>query len=230
MSVDGRGRATIAAAPVTHGGSRAIPDGMRAVTLSALLPTGIEAGDEVSIEAGERRVDGTVLAVGSGHATAERGSDDGAREDDRSADERTSIGADRGLHRAGAGFDGGYGRLSVAVPTVDAGALLERDDGTVIVTPRETNHEFQLVTLLERAGYAVRGVDADDHRSEALVEAGDVLATHEATTGDRRGDQWRFHPEGEPDALGDRSFVVAGAPTLGRVLDPRPGHSEVGDS
>jgi len=48
-SIDERGRATVSAAPPTGALSRRVPAGQRAVSVEALVPTGVARGDEVTV-------------------------------------------------------------------------------------------------------------------------------------------------------------------------------------
>ncbi|ELZ02308.1 YdcF family protein [Natrialba aegyptia] len=63
VAIDGRGRATIAAAPPSKGVATTLDDGFRAVTVTGLLPTGLEPGDRVFISGDETTVEGTALAI-----------------------------------------------------------------------------------------------------------------------------------------------------------------------
>ena len=63
VSIDGRGLATIAAAPPAKGVATGLSPGTRAVTVSGILPTGIEPGDGVSIWATSSEISGEVLAI-----------------------------------------------------------------------------------------------------------------------------------------------------------------------
>jgi len=49
-SIDERGRATVAAAPPFSGLSKRVPEGRRAVSIDALVPTGLARGDEVPVD------------------------------------------------------------------------------------------------------------------------------------------------------------------------------------
>lgn len=63
VRLDENGRATIAAAPPSSGLSRRVPTGHRAVSIDALVPTGLARGDDVLVGTPDRVVEGTVLSV-----------------------------------------------------------------------------------------------------------------------------------------------------------------------
>ena len=65
IRLDERGRATVAAAPPLAGVSKRVPAGIRAVSVRALLPTGLARGDVVTVVTDDDRnpVDGTVAAA-----------------------------------------------------------------------------------------------------------------------------------------------------------------------
>ncbi|MCU4973388.1 hypothetical protein OB955_11610 [Halobacteria archaeon AArc-m2/3/4] len=187
VSVDGRGRATVTAAPPAKGVATTLSEGTRAVTVSGLLPTGIERGDSVAISARGRGVRGEVLAVGTesdspGH--------------DNENENRFERATDR--RHAHTGFDGGVGQLTVAVETADAGALLEASTHRLVVLPSGDNHEFEAATLLEDAGEPVTAVEVADGESIDPAE----------TLGVCSDEQWQFAPNEEITTSVDRAFVV----------------------
>jgi len=64
-SVDGRGRASLAVAPASKDLAGRVPEGYRAITVAALAPTGLVAGDQVDVETPATTVSGTVVSVTS---------------------------------------------------------------------------------------------------------------------------------------------------------------------
>ncbi|WP_255191026.1 hypothetical protein [Natronobeatus ordinarius] len=188
VSIDGRGRATIAAAPPAKGVATTLPAGTRAVTVSGLLPTGIEPGDTVAVETGETAVRATVLSVGT-----EVDGSDPAEERRSDADTLATT------HRtADLGFDGGEGQLTVAVETSDAGRLLEGTRHRIAVLPNGDNHEFEVAALLEAAGQPVTVIDGPDADSITSME---VLGVHD-------DEGWQFAVGDEHATGGDRAFVA----------------------
>ncbi|MEY7850972.1 hypothetical protein AB7C87_17430 [Natrarchaeobius sp. A-rgal3] len=190
VSIDGRGRATIAAAPPAKGVATTLGDGVRAVTVTGLLPTGIEPGDTVVVGNDETAVDGEVLAVGA-DPTSEREHDlEDGREMATAAD---------GRHPADAGTDGGWRRLTVAVETTAAGDLLQERAYRIAVRPSGDNHEFEAATLLEAAGQPVTAFEPGD---DETLEAAETL-------GVRTGDRWQFAVDDAVSGDVDRAFVTA---------------------
>ncbi|WP_049925476.1 hypothetical protein [Halopiger goleimassiliensis] len=183
VSIDGRGRATIAAAPPAKGVATTLSDGTRAVTIAGLLPTGIEAGDTVAIDADGRTVEGDVLAVGNRPRSSEMDLD-----------------LDDDYRDAAAGFDGGHGQLTVAVETTAAGHLLESTTHRIAVLPSGDNHEFEAAALLEEAGHPVTAAEPSD----GSVDSGTILGVHDGT-------DWRFDADDALDAA--VQAFVAGTPS-----------------
>ncbi len=71
VRLDERGTATVAAAPPTAGISTRVPEGKRAVSVSALVPTGLARGDEVTVVVADGDpVDGSVVAAKTDGAKA----------------------------------------------------------------------------------------------------------------------------------------------------------------
>ena len=188
VSIDGRGRATIAAAPPAKGVATTLPAGTRAVTVSGLLPTGIEPGDTVAVEAGETTVRATALSVGTdvGESTQAEASQ---------SDAGTPPTAQRNADTA---FDGGEGQLTVAVETPDAGQLLEGTRHRIAVLPNGVNHEFEAAALLEAAGQPVTVVDSTDADS---IESVEILGVHD-------DEGWQFAVGDEHATGSDRAFVA----------------------
>ncbi|RQG91804.1 hypothetical protein [Natrarchaeobius chitinivorans] len=188
VSVDGRGRATIAAAPPAKGVATTLDAGDRAVTVTGLLPTGLAPGDTVVVGDDEAAVDGEVLAI----------DDEPIRQSERDRDERAGPVSAREHRRADAGTDGGERRLTVAVETTDAGTLLGESTRRISVRPTGANHEFEAAALLEATGRPVT----------ALEPADDDALEPDATLGVRTGDRWQFAVgDSVPDGV-DRAFVA----------------------
>lgn len=188
VSIDGRGRTTIAAAPPEKGVATTLAEGTRAVTVEGLLPSGIEPGDDVVIDTDTAAIHAAVLAVGDGTGSADSTT---AAEPPASTEHRTAT----------AGFDGGRGRLTVAVGTTDAGALLETSQPRIAVSPSGDNHEFEAAALLEEAGRPV---------TEVVLH--DQAADPDQTLGVRRDGEWLFAADLPEKA--DRAFVAGGLPEV----------------
>ncbi|MFB6095951.1 MAG: potassium channel family protein [Haloferacaceae archaeon] len=230
VRLDERARATIAAAPPVGGLSRRVPAGKRAVSVDALLPTGVARGEEVRVGVGDTAVTGTVVSAKTSGSeeplrkavTLPTGTPPGGESTDgepapdggRPRDPRT----DGGEEAAEAPTlqtpvtTGGEGRLTVAVDRGDAAALLGAERGRVVVRSRGTRREFELTALLRRVGQRIRRVTV---ASEGPL---DDVAIGEAKVHDvygvailavRHGGEWQVAPRGETRlAAGDELFVV----------------------
>jgi hypothetical protein len=146
VRLDERARATVSAAPPVGALSKRVGTGRRAVSVRALTPAGIDAGDEVRLVASEERYDATVLGVRptDGETTA------GPAQPDAAAD---GTGAHAAVHTPG-----GEAVVTVAVESGSVRPLLRADIDRLVVRSRGTRREFELVSLLRRAGKVVREV------------------------------------------------------------------------
>jgi len=228
VEIDARGTARIAAAPPTSSLSRRIPYGHRAVSVSALVPTGLARGDRVRVLTDEGSVEGTLISARSDPKRASPAVESG----DPVADGGTA--APTAPATTGAPTtDGGEGRVTVAVPRADSDLLLRADRGRIVVCSRGTRREYELLSLLRRAGKRIRRVQVGDGPlAGTTLGAASVRETHgvailaikhadDDESGGRRwgrrrrrptGDgtrRWEFSPRGDAriDA-GDELFVV----------------------
>lgn len=228
VSIDARGRATVAAAPPSGGVAPRTPAGHRAVSVGALVPTGLSAGDEVLLDTPDGSVSGVVLSVGAGAA------DDGADVAGTSVDaDATAAGTEAGLAPDGDATDGGAGRVTVAVPTEAAGSVLSAPAPRVLATSSGTRHDFEAFSVLERAGVAIREVLLEEDLVERVGDGSadlHVLAVEPpATSGDDRGEEWEFAPEEDALPVGGTGFVagpdaiLGNLPTGGRVAGETEG-------
>lgn len=216
VRLDERARATVRAAPAVGGVSKRVAAGKCAVSLTALLPTGVARGDEVTVRSGDLSVDGVVVSATSDAPAAEEPS--AAREDGSVTDGGAD--GDAGPRRTPAApvTTGGDGRLTVAVDRSEADRLLTVETGRVVVRSRGTRREYELVALLRRAGKQVRrltvgassdldGVTLED---AAVRDAYDVIVL-----GVKREGEWSLAPRGETTlAAGDELFAAGTASAL----------------
>ncbi len=228
VSIDGRGRATIAVAPSQAGAGSRVPTDHRAVSVTALLPTGLAPGDCVDIavdsgsdaDADTDSVAGTVLAVGSATGAVHPASDETltGRVETASATHLEQTVTDAFVPSRTAAASGGQNRVTLAVPTGDATRLLHASHARLTVRPSGTRHDFEACSLLAAAGCAIRAITVDIEALEALAAADTVaiLASRRQCRGSERA-QWEFEPDlttiDEPAAL----FVVTDGPTA--VID-----------
>ena len=199
VTIDERGRATVVAAPPLSGVSKRVPAGKRAVSVDALIPTGVARGDEVLVLADDLSVEGTVVAARSGEKKEEKPKADGGEEEAPPP-------------VAAPTTTGGEGRLTVAVSRGDAERLLPVGRANVVVTARGTRREFELVSLLRRAGKRFRKltVKPTGDLVGATLGAADVRDAYGvAVLAVKRPDGWTVAPRGSTElSAGDELFTV----------------------
>ncbi|WP_248895478.1 potassium channel family protein [Haloplanus halobius] len=205
VRLDERARATVSAAPPLGGLSKRIPAGKRGVSLRALLPTGTARGDDVVVSTDGDTYRGTVVSLRSDRAgetpiTEGRPAPDGG--------EAATPAPSQPLPVA----DGGDGRVTVAIDTVQAESLLGSTADRLTIQSRGTRREYQLVSLLRRAGNRIQKVSIRESAPIAGTTIGDatVRDTYGVTVLAVRHDgDWQFSPRGsQPLSAGDDLFVV----------------------
>ncbi|ELY56691.1 hypothetical protein [Natronolimnohabitans innermongolicus] len=221
VTVDPRGRATITVAPPSSGVSRRVPEGWRAVSVSALLPTGLRPGDDVLAVTDSESVAGTVVSTTDGETVVADGG----------AATTAASGVTPSLPSAPSA--GGEGRLTIAVPTTDAEALLEADHVGVVATPGETTPELEAISLLERDGTAIRTATVTDAIVDAVEDddsALRIVAVRGAGTsrgGTNRGETTRGETicDNEPS---DGTATTSSTDSIDWTFDPDPDAITVG--
>ncbi len=211
VRIDERGRATVSAAPPLSGVSKRVPEGRRAVSVETLVPTGVARGDEVTLHSSAGAVEGTVVSVGTTagddgpskpapKATVTDGGEEEADDEATPAPTRRPVAA------------GGEGRLTVAVTRSDARDLLASEaTPTVVVGARGTRREFELLSLLRRAGRRIRRIPIGEGVLDGVtlgsVGVRDTYGV--AVLAVRRDGRWQFVPSGNtrPEA-GDEVLAV----------------------
>ncbi|MDB2264046.1 TrkA C-terminal domain-containing protein [Halorubrum ezzemoulense] len=230
VQIDEQARATVSAAPPTGALSKRVPAGKRAVSVSALVPTGIARGDVVRVITPDIGVEGAVIAAqssgkpepgaGAASTVVPPAGDDADSEDFRTDGGETDVPSPPAA--TAPTTTGGEGRVTLAVDRSEATALLRADRGRVLVLSRGTRREYELTALLRRAGKRFRKVTVaaggplDGHTiGEAEVrEAYDV-----AVLAARHG-SWRVAPDGtQPLSAGDDLFVVGSRDALDRFAE-----------
>ncbi|WP_254810374.1 potassium transporter TrkA [Natronosalvus amylolyticus] len=169
VSIDARGRAAIAGAPPIKGVGKQVPDGWRAVSIPAVLPSGLSSGDRVRLEMETGSVTGQVLST-----------------------------------TASTGSAATMSRLTVAVPTTDAGAVLDADRARVVVVSAGATHAFEAVSKLERTGKTVRRLVLDTETLGALESTAELCPF--AVRSNAEG--WVFEPPVSTLESGDDVMVV----------------------
>ncbi|AWB28027.1 potassium transporter TrkA [Halococcoides cellulosivorans] len=193
VQIDDRGRASVAAAPELAGVSRRLDAGQRAVSVDALVPTGLVRGDRVTVRTPAETVDGTIVSARSGDP-----------------DEPST--AEPVPHSGAATTTGGEGRVTVGVSRADASRLLAVDRAAVIVRSRGRSREIELLSVLRRAGHRVRSVTLGADPPATVADLpGTVLAAETP-------DGWTITPAADHPLAPDQALFVVGSPeTLARL-------------
>ncbi|MBV0925138.1 TrkA C-terminal domain-containing protein [Halomicroarcula limicola] len=205
VSIDERGRASVVAAPPFSGLSKRVGDGRHAVSVDAVLPTGLARNDEVTVLTPDAQVRGTVVSARCD------GAEDAPVE---TPDEPELADAEKPPAQVLAPTtDGGEGRLTVAVNRTDVRPLLRSADAKVVVEPRGTRREYELVSLLRRAGNRFRRVavrSAGPLDGTTLGEARVRETYGVAVFAVRTQDGWQLAPRGDIDVEAGNELYVAG--------------------
>jgi hypothetical protein len=215
VRLDEQARAAVNAAPPIGALSKRIPTGRRAVSVTALLPTGLAAGDEVEIVAENRTVSGTVLSARTDGVTRETPAPGKTAATDGGTETTTQVPTP-----VTPTVTGGEGRVTLVVSRSDAEFLLGAlGVDRLAVNSRGVRREFELVSLLRRGGrrfgkFTVReggvldGVTLGEARVRDTYAVVVFAVRHEGT--------WRLTPHGsQPVAAGDDLFAVGTREALG---------------
>ncbi|WP_423995507.1 potassium channel family protein [Halorubrum trapanicum] len=231
VRIDERARATVAAAPPTGALSKRVPAGKRAVSVSALVPTGIARGDVVRVITPDLDAEGAVIAArssgkrepGAGAASkpAPAAGDDPGPDDDARTDGGEETVAAPPAATAPT-TTGGEGRVTLALDRSEATALLRTDRARVLVLSRGTRREYELTALLRRAGKRFRKVSVvaggplDGH----TIGEAEVREAYDVAVLAARHESWTIAPDGS-QALsgGDDLFVVGSRDALDRFAE-----------
>ncbi|MCU4972523.1 potassium transporter TrkA [Halobacteria archaeon AArc-m2/3/4] len=222
-TIDEQGRATIAAAPPSSGLSRRVPEGRRAVSIDALVPTGLSRSDAVRIVTADGTVSGTVLSArGSGDDSP--GDLESRLEPETATDGGVDDDAVPAVTPSTATTAGGEGRVTVAVSRRDARTLLSADRGRIVVQSRGTSHEFEALSLLGRTGQTVRrvtvGADPPATRPDEYDDVTILAVRRQSAEEENRRRGWVFAPGIERRLeAGDDVFVAGSESALDRFVE-----------
>ena len=213
VSIDDQARASVVAAPPAFGVSRRVPSGKRAVSVDAIIPTGVARGDEVTVFTSAGQIPGTVVSARSGDKAPEK-----PPEPPADADAATPDGGSESAKEPAAAppvaptTSGGYGRITVAVDRKQAEYLLDATDVTIVVMARGTRREYELVSLLRRTGQRMRRftLPAGSPLDGTTIGDANVREAYGvAILAVRHEDAWQIAPRGSAAlSSGDEVFVV----------------------
>lgn len=206
VELDEHGRATIAAAPPAGALSRRVPPGKRAVSVDALVPTGLARHDEVRVLTPETTVEGIVISASSDRPTTNSPAADGG------TPERLPDSVPKAPTTSG-----GEGRVTVAVDPADAERLLAIDEGRILVCSRGSRREYELLSILRSSGVRIRKLTV---RAEGALDGTTVGAANTRTnhgvailalrqSENESDDNWQIAPSGDATLrAGDQLFVA----------------------
>ncbi|WP_096395104.1 potassium channel family protein [Halorubrum trapanicum] len=231
VRIDEKARATVAAAPPTGALSKRVPAGKRAVSVSALVPTGIARGDVVRVITPDLDAEGAVIAARSGGkpepgaGAASKPAPPAGEDPDPDDDARTDGGEGAVSPPPAATAPtttGGEGRVTLALDRSEAAALLRADRGRVLVLSRGTRREYELTALLRRAGKRFRRVTVaaggplDGH----TIGEAEVREAYDVAVLAARHESWTIAPDGSQAlSAGDDLFVVGSRDALDRFAE-----------
>jgi uncharacterized membrane protein YgcG len=207
VTIDERGAATVVAAPPFSGLSKRIDSSRRAVSVDALIPTGLARGDEVTVLTTDTQARGTVVSATTtdGEAPApaiEPRSDDAVATAEPGAAASTEPEAAAGAARAPT-TTGGEGRLTVAVTRTDAESLVGAERAKVVVESRGTRREYELISMLRRADHQFRRltVGPDTPLDGTTLDEAALRTEHDVAVFAVRDDEgWSLAPGAEGDS------------------------------
>ncbi|ELZ32944.1 k+ transporter, NAD-binding protein [Halogeometricum pallidum JCM 14848] len=237
VTLDERARASVAAAPGMSGLSKRLEPGERAVSTTALVPTGTARGDDVTVLAGGESFPATVLGIVD---DAETKKSDGAPAS--ATDGGTDLRSDGGTIRSDGGerirdsrassalrsdggvevvptetvptAAGGEARVTLAVRRQHASKVLSTDRVALLVRSRGVRSEFELVTLLRRAGKRFRRLSAREGGVLDGVTLGEATVRDRyavVVLGVRHEGKWTIAPRGTQRVDAGDDLVVVGA-------------------
>ena len=230
VRIDEQARATVAAAPPTGALSKRVPAGKRAVSVSALVPTGIARGDIVRVITPELDARGPVIAArSSGKPEPGAGAPSTpapAAGDDADPDDLRTDGGEAAVSSPAAATapttTGGEGRVTLALDRAEATALLRADRGRVLVLSRGTRREYELTALLRRTGKRFRRVSvvAGGPLDGRTIGEAEVREAYGVAVLAARHDSWTVAPAGSQSlSAGDDLFVVGSREALDRFAE-----------
>ena len=199
VRLDEDARATVSAAPPIGALSKRVPAGRRAVSVTALLPTGLAAGDEVEVVADGRTVSGTVVSAKTGEKAA--AATDGGTDVAPAPPVQTPT------------VTGGEGRVTLVVSRADAEFLLGVSSvDRLVVDSRGVRREFELISLLRRSGRRFRKLTVAEGGALDGVTLGEASVRDSyavAVLAVRHDGSWRITPRGSQAVdAGDDLFAI----------------------
>ncbi|MFB6302534.1 MAG: TrkA C-terminal domain-containing protein [Haloferacaceae archaeon] len=211
VTLDKRGRAELAAAPSTAGLSRRVPSGRRAVSVRAVLPTGIARGDRVTIELPDGDVTGAVVSART-FDDEPRPRESPPTEAKAEADE-AEAGVVEGTTSKAPTTTGGEGRVTVALPYDEARRVIGAEFAPVVVHSRGKQREYEAIGLLKQYGNRFQKITVDEGSALVGRTIDDIRprGTHSvAIVALRRPSERHILPAGAVTLEGGDELIVVG--------------------
>lgn len=220
VQLDSEARATVWAAPSLSGLSKRVPAGERAVSVDALVPTGLARGDLVTVRTGEGEVDGMVI---SARSTGSPQVDTPVKPTETPPTTEPTVGSDHATTARAPRASGGAGRVTVAVDPREAEALLGAENPAIVVRARGLHREYELVSLLRRAGHRLRKIPVGTGGTLDELPLNEANLRQEygvAVLAVRQPSGWNLSPRGTTVATpGDEIFAVGTREALDRFAE-----------
>lgn len=214
VSIDESGSASVAAAPPFSGLSRRLEGNRRAVSVNALVPTGLARGDLVVAVTPDGRVRGEVVSARSTRPDTDEKAVAIPTEQPAAGSETPAELTSARAPTTG----GGDGQVTLAVAGSDVETLLRADDATVIVESRGVRREYEVLSLLRRVGKRFRRLTVRSESDLAGITLGEADVRDRygvAVLAVRTGDGWQFAPKGTRQLVaGDELFAVGSRDAL----------------
>ncbi|MFB6198396.1 MAG: cation:proton antiporter regulatory subunit, partial [Halobacteriaceae archaeon] len=201
VTIDTQARAAVTAAPMDAGVSRRVPGGQRAVSISALVPTGLARGDEVTVLTEDGTITGTVLSAKSGASpTVEEAASESEPPVEQARAPTTT---------------GGMGRVTIAVTRDEARVLVRVDVAPIIVKARGTGREYEFISLLRRAGGRLRRatIDPGSHLAGQTIAEANIRDQYGIAILALRAEgesRWTIAPKGSVLIAGGAELYIVG--------------------
>lgn len=214
IEIDSRANARIAAAPPMGSLSRRIPEGHRAVSLDAMVPTGIARGERVRLELPEWSTEATVVSARSSPVPSTPAADDTSTTEPQSTETAPQT-------------TGGFGRITVSVPRDMASRLIEHDRARILVLPRGTGLEYETVRRLREAGNRFRRLVvgpavAMQRVADLHVDTGArILAINRGGGPTEQARSWSIAPTPETTVGAGDEVIAVGTPAAIGQLEER---------
>ncbi len=205
VTIDERGRASIAAAPPFSGLSKRVAQGNQAVSVDGLLPTGLARGDDVTCLTTDAQIRGTVVSARTGDGNEPTPA--------TTQNDPSPAGGDAPIPPKAPTTAGGEGRLTVAVSRRDVQPLLQADRATIVVESRGTRREYELLSLLRRSDRHIRRltIGPESELAETTIGEADVRRQYDvAVFALRTPEGWQIAPGGGTALAAGQEVFVAG--------------------